>query len=169
MWMQNLMECSSSVPKDLLYLELALFPIRFIIQTRRLLYFHHILQQKKDSVLHRFFMAQLSHPTAKDWVSQVLEELEDLSINLEIEEIKVMKRVFFKKIVKEAVKQKAFSYLLKKKEGRKSENAKGRNIKYEEFAMAEYLCPGDEVLSIEDKRWLFKCRVEDVDVKGNHR
>ena len=35
--------------------------------------------------------------------------------------------------------------------------------------MAEYLCPGDEVLSIEDKKWLFKCRVEDVDVKGNHR
>ena len=35
--------------------------------------------------------------------------------------------------------------------------------------MAEYLYPGDEVLSIEDKKWLFKCRVEDIDVKGNHR
>ena len=169
MWIQNLMECSSSVPKDLLYLELALLPIRFIIQTRRLLYFHHILQQKKESLLHRFFMAQLSNPTSRDWVSQVLEELEDLSINLQIDEIEVMKKSLFKKIVKEAIQKKAFSYLLKKKEGRNSENAKGKKIIYEEFSIAEYLNPSDENLSIEDKKWLFKCRVEDIEVKGNHR
>ena len=114
-------------------------------------------------------MAQLSHPTPRDWVSQVLEEIEDLSLNLEIEEIEVMKKVSFKKMVKEAIRKKAFSYLLKKKEGRNSENAKGRHIKYEEFVIAEYLIPSDEVLSIEDKKWLFKCRVEDIEIKGNHR
>ena len=66
MLMRNLMKCSSSVPKDLLYLELSVLPIRFIIQTRRLLYLHHILQQKEDSLLYRFFMAQLTYPTYKD-------------------------------------------------------------------------------------------------------
>ena len=41
-------------------------------------------------------------------------------------------------MVKEAIRKKAFSYLLKKKEGRNSENAKGKNIKYEEFSIAKY-------------------------------
>ena len=108
MWMQNIMECSSSVPKDLLYFELALLPIRFIIQTRRLLYFHHILQQKRDSLLHRFFMAQLTHPTARDWVSQVLEQLEDQPLNLEIEEIKVKNKISFLEMVKEAIRKRHF-------------------------------------------------------------
>ena len=35
--------------------------------------------------------------------------------------------------------------------------------------MADYLCPSDEEISIEEKIWLFKCRVEDINVKGNHR
>ena len=73
MWMRELMECSRSVPRDLLYLELAIVPIRYVIQIRRLLYLQHILKQKKDSLLHRFFMAQLANPTHRDWVSQVLQ------------------------------------------------------------------------------------------------
>ena len=36
--------------------------------------------------MHKFFMAQLSNPTHKDWVSQDLKELEDLDIKLEIEQ-----------------------------------------------------------------------------------
>ena len=55
MLIRNLMDCSSSVPKDLLYLELGIIPIRYIIQTRRLLYLHHILQQDDDSFLYSFF------------------------------------------------------------------------------------------------------------------
>ena len=57
MLIRNLMDCSSSVPKDLLYLELGIIPIRYIIQTRRLLYLHHILQQDDDSFLYSFFKA----------------------------------------------------------------------------------------------------------------
>ena len=59
MLIRELMNCSSFVPKDLVYLELAIIPIRYIIQTRRLLYLHHILQQDEGSLLYRFFEAQL--------------------------------------------------------------------------------------------------------------
>ena len=114
-------------------------------------------------------MDQLNNPTAKDWVSQVLEELEDLSINYQIEEIEAMKKTFFKNIVKEAIKKKAFDYLMEKKRKRTSDNAKGKQIIYHNFTMADYLCPSDEEISIEEKIWLFKCRVEDINVKGNHR
>ena len=87
MWIKDLMECSSSVPKELLYLELAILPIRYVIQIRRLLYFHHLLHQRKESLLYRFFFAQLSNPTHRDWVSQVLQELEDLEIKYEIHDL----------------------------------------------------------------------------------
>ena len=82
MWIRELMDCSSSVPKDLLYLELSILPIRYVIQIRRFLYFQHILKQKKDSLLYRFFMAQLTNPTHRDWVSQVLQELEETNIKI---------------------------------------------------------------------------------------
>ena len=40
-------------------------------------------------------MAQLTYPTHNDWVIQVLDDLEDLSIVLEIKEIKSLKKPFF--------------------------------------------------------------------------
>ena len=76
MWMRNFMNCSYMVPKDLLYLELAITPIRYIIQTRILLYLHHILQQKKESLLYRFFVTQLSNPTPRDLRSKRKPEVE---------------------------------------------------------------------------------------------
>ena len=96
MLMQSIMDCSSSVPRDLLYLELAIVPIRYIIKTRRILYLHHILQRNEDSLLYRFFEAQLENPTPKDWVSQVLEYLEELEIQHELEEIQIMNKEKYK-------------------------------------------------------------------------
>ena len=43
-------------------------------------------------------MAQLEFPTAKDWVTQILDDIESLSIELEIHEIKIMNKSSFKKI-----------------------------------------------------------------------
>ena len=94
-------------------------------------------------------MAQLRYPTQKDWVSQVLKELE---IKLEIKEIKVMSKDKYKSLIKEAVYNKAFSDLLKRKDGRQSENAKGQKITYSKFKIAEYLQPENKYLSIEEKK-----------------
>ena len=75
----------------------------------------------------------------------------------------------FKSIVKEAVKGSAFLYLLQKKSDRKSENAKGKHLVYHEFQIAEYLCPSEADIPIEERKWLFKCRVDDINIKGNQR
>ena len=71
--------------------------------------------------------------------------------------------------IKEAVYCKAFSDLIKRKEGRNSDNAKGNKWKYQEFELPEYLGPDNEDMTIEEKKWMFRCRVADIDVKGNHR
>ena len=34
--------------------------------------------------------------------------------------------------------------------------------------MAEYLCP-DTDMSLQEKKWIFRCRVDDIEVRGNRR
>ena len=68
-------------------------------------------------------MAKFSNPTHTDWVSQVLHELKELEIQLEIKEIEVMSKYQYKSVIQEAVYNQSFSDLLKRKQGRESENA----------------------------------------------
>ena len=112
MWIRNLFDLSRNVAKDLLYLELGLVPVSYIIKGRRLMFLHHILHQKKDSLLHRFFMTQMKFPTQNDWVSTVLEDIVELDISLELKESEEMSKERFKSIVQEKVKSKAFEYLI---------------------------------------------------------
>ena len=65
--------------------------------------------------------------------------------------------------------RKHFCSYRKEKRVEFSENAKGKKIVYEEFAMSEYLSPNEEDLTIEEQKWLFSCRVEDIDIKSNNR
>jgi hypothetical protein len=169
MWMRNLFECSRNVPKDLLYLELGLTPISYIIKGRKQMFLHHILQQKEISLLYQFFMAQMKTPSHNDWVSSVLEEMIELEIDLEIEDIKYMKKEKFKALVKEKVQKKAFQYLLEKKASRKSERAKGKYLEYNELILSEYLSSNENNLSIDERKWLLKCRIEDIDLNTNRK
>ena len=52
-------------------------------------------------------------------------------------------------------------------ESRKSENAKGRNIQYIEHCLQTYLKETEIDLSLDEKKWIFKCRTDDIDLKGN--
>ena len=169
MWIRNLFDLSRNVAKDLLYLELGLVPVSYIIKGRRLMFLHHILHQKKDSLLHRFFMTQMKFPTQNDWVSTVLEDIVELDISLELKEIEEMSKERFKSIVQEKVKIKAFEYLISKKESRISVRAKGKALKYERLEMSEYLTPIEHDLSISEKKWILKCRLEDVDLGSKRK
>ena len=77
-YIRNLYKCSRSVPIEMLYLDLAILPASWIIRYRRILYLHHILKQKEDSLIYRFLISQLEPPIAKGcWGSQVIQDLKD--------------------------------------------------------------------------------------------
>ena len=116
------------------------------------MFLHHILQQKKDTLLHKFFMTQMKFQTQNDWVSSVLEELDKLVIDFELEQIENMSKEKYKSIVKERVELIAFEYLIDKKEGRTSDNAKGKYLTYKYLEMAEYLTSIEEDISISEKK-----------------
>ena len=53
------LECSSSNPRELIYMALVILRIRDIIKNRRILFLHHTLKQKESCLLFRFFLAQV--------------------------------------------------------------------------------------------------------------
>ena len=66
-------------------------------------------------------------------------------------------------------KEKYKKNLLDRKENRKSDHAKGKLLNYTEFELAEYISPKDENITIEEQKFTFCCRVEDINIKGNNR
>ena len=82
-------------------------------------------------------------------------------IDLSFEEIKIISKQKYQKLLKSAISIKALEYLLDK-QGRK-----GSEIKYSHLEMAEYLLPNNELLSIEDKRNLFEMRNHMVNIPAN--
>ena len=88
----------------MLYLELGILPIRFIIKLRRLIYFQHILQQKSNnSLIYNFLIAQMEEPRRNDWASTVQADLKELNIELTVAKIGSMKTQTFKDICKEKI------------------------------------------------------------------
>ena len=70
------------------------------------MFLQHILHQKEDSLLYRFFMAQLRNPTKGDWVTSVIEEIDELELGLQLEDIKNMTKNSFRKTVKKGSNKK---------------------------------------------------------------
>ena len=169
MLLREISECSRNVPRDLLYLEFGLIPISYLIKMRRLMILHHILHQDEESLLFRFFLAQLCNPTKGDWVTEVMNDIEDWDLNIELEDIKNTSKGMFRKLVKQNMKDKAFGSLLKKKEAINLEHAKGKGLSYIKLKMAGYLSPSEVDMSISEKKWLMKCRIEDIDISCNLR
>ena len=73
----------------------------------------------------------------------------------------------FKNIVSKHVKEHAFIELIERKEKRVSEYARGKLIHYEELDMQEYLMETSMDLSLDERKWIFKCRTNDIDLKAN--
>ena len=63
------------------------------------------------------------------------------------------------------MEQKAFEFLVNKKESRHSKHAKGK-LKLE---IQGYISASGVNISIEKKKWLFKCRIEDIDFSTKPR
>ena len=74
------MSCNSTTPKEMLYLELGVIPIRFIIQSRRLNFFKYLFNQPSDSLVSQVLDAQLKHPSKNDWGETIMKDLEDIGL-----------------------------------------------------------------------------------------
>ena len=102
--LRRVLEAPAATPKEMLYLELGVSPIRNIIKSRRINFLQYILKENEESLIQTFLMAQLSDPTRNDWGEAVGEDMEDLDINLSFDEIKCMSEEGFKTLLQKKEK-----------------------------------------------------------------
>ena len=84
-FLRGILKAPKSTPKEMFFLELGILPLREIIRKRRLGFPHYILQQQNDSIVYKVFEIQNRHPTSKDWVTTVLNDLEEIDMKMKFE------------------------------------------------------------------------------------
>ena len=115
-FLRNVLNAPRSTPKEMLFLEMGVVPFRELLIKRRISFLHQILNEDKDSMMHRFLQTQLKNMRPKDWITQVRKDIKDINLIASLEEIKVMKKSELKKILKKLVSDTAFERLQKLKE-----------------------------------------------------
>ena len=156
-YLRQILMTGRGCPIVQLYLEVGVIPARFEIQRYRLLFLKSILHEEPSSRVSQFFNLQLNQPTRGDWVSECLKDLKSLRITESFEEINLMTKRKFNRILKERISENALKYLTGK------QAKKGKEITYNKIEMAEYLLP-DSKLSKEQKRQLFSIRNKMIDI-----
>ena len=163
MLLRRILECPESTPKEMLYLELACMPIRFILMSRRILFLQTILQESDSSLISRFYQVQLKNPSKGDWCQSVLKSLADLNLNLTFNQFKLMKKEELQKIVKTACEKSALKYLNQVK----SKHTKVMHIEHKSWDKQPYLQPKN--LSIAEAKFIFLVRTRMLDLKCNFK
>ena len=161
--LRTILQCPFSTPREMLYLELGVLPIRHIIMSRRIMFFHYILHEDKNSLLYKFYKSQCRNPVKDDWVMTLTEDLETLNIDATEEKIEKISENSFKKLVNAAIKKEAFKYL----EKIKSSHSKVLHVPHDNLEIQDYLTSAD--ISPDLARFAFLCRSRMVEVGANFK
>ena len=70
--------------------DLGLIPLRYIAKARRLMFLHYILNEDENSLIFKFFQAQIQNPLPGDWVLTVEQDLHILNLNFNLQSIKCL-------------------------------------------------------------------------------
>ena len=95
--------------------------------------------------------------------------MEDIQLNLEFSDISKMSKEKYKLIANKCNLRISFQELILEKENRKSEHAKGKNIIYEELSTQTYLMDTDVSISLDERKWLFKRRTDNINIGENFK
>ena len=131
--------------------------------TRRLMFYHYIINQPDDSLIKQFYQTQCANPTKNDWCLTVKSNLETLKIMKSESEIKNMSVYSFNKLVKTAVKKETFQYLIKLK----NSHSKVLHIEYDELQMQEHFLPNK--MSTQLAKFTFLARTRMIPVGANFK
>ena len=103
-------------------------------------------------------MIELESPTHGDWASTCIQDLKKSNIEEGFENIKLMTKYKFIKLLNERIQTGALKYLLGK------QGVKGQEISYSRIQMSDYLLPTNDKQTIEQKRRLFAVRKKMVNI-----
>ena len=73
-FLRKLLQAHSKTSVAFLHLETGNLPVRFILASRRLIYYHGILSKSEDELVHRVFNAQKVNITRGDWYETITDD-----------------------------------------------------------------------------------------------
>ena len=107
--MLKLLSAPHTTPRVMLFLELGSMPLRYVIMQRRLMFLHYLLNENEDTLVSKFFHSQNRNQLKEDWCLTVKFDLISIGLNkYTYKEIREMTKLSFAKLVKQAVRKKAF-------------------------------------------------------------
>ena len=115
MLLSKILESESNTSNTVKYLELGVYPLRFEIMKRTVIFLQYILKQDKSSMISKVFSATCESPIKNDFVKTCQKYLSVLEINMSFGEIEIMSTWSFKKLVKAKTVAAGFKYLLSEK------------------------------------------------------
>jgi len=113
--LSKILGCEANTSNVFKYLELGIYPVRFEIIKRKILFLHYILQQEKTSMIYQVLKVTQESPTKNDFVKGCEQYLKVLHIDMCFESIGKLSTWSFKKLVKERTTAAAFQYLIEEK------------------------------------------------------
>ena len=161
--LRTMLEAPCTTPKEMLYLELGVTPIRYIVMSRRLVFYHYIINEDKDSLIYKFYKLQSEKPVKGDWCLTVMENLKTLKIEMTEDELRKISKYSFKKLVNNAIRKEAFAYLLELK----NSHSKVLHIPYQKYEIQDYLKSPD--ITPDLAKFTFLCRSRIINVGANYK
>ena len=163
-FIRKILKCHSKTPKEALYLETGLLPLRYVAMQRRLMYLHNIMKKSKNELIRKVYETQKLLPTKNDWFQLVSEDKNKLGLRVSDEQISTMSKSCFKTLVAKAVRTYALKCL--NENATRSENSKCRKLIKTELVKENYFV--DRRFSKSECELLFALRTRTVSgIKAN--
>ena len=151
-----------NTPRLNLYVECGILPLQYVIKSRRMMYYWHIMHLDKNELLYKFYVAQKLKPNKNDWVNQIIKDKKDLQIEMCDEEVARISKLKFKELLKNKINEFAIKCFqaIQSKQSKSSKLEINKLRKPAKYLFSKNLC-------LEEKQTLFKLRSRTVDVKMN--
>ncbi len=158
-YLKRILRSPQSTSNAFVYLELGVLPIKYVINMRQMLFFHHIINLDDDDPVNKTYLSQLNLPYEKNWGNHMKSTLE--FYNLDTFNVMDMSKDKWRDIIKEAVYNKAFQSL-KDEIGSKS---KTKHLSFNHVTPQPYLFH----CSTKVGAILFRIRSKNIECKANRK
>ena len=155
---RNILGNKGNPSKVFMCLELGIIPVKFVIMEKRLNFLKYILEESMTSMLRQVYETLKSDSRKGDFVSLVKQDMEEVGFEFTEEEIKLMSKVQWKKLVHETITETAFEYLKETNENM----SKTKHIIFEKLNMSEYLIQNKNTAL---SKLIFSARSGSLDLK----
>ena len=158
---RKVLAAHSKTPIECIYLELGVVPFRFNLITKRIMYYHEIMNRPDNEITKKVVLYQRKSNIKGSFYDQVSANMNELGISEE--EILKMSHSTLKELVKKEVSKAAFTHL----QTMARDHSKTRDEIYHNMEGQTYF--HDPRFTDSDSKLLFKFRTRMYDVRNNFR